>query len=383
MKYLLGLWMLSLLTACGSPDIQEEAEVEEAVASQVRLVSWNGQLLATFSESGDSDFFAKLYEALEPLSGTVDAAKPELYLEFEFETLGLWLGHHFAQVMKESQPGRLWDIPSEFHEELRALVQHREKETIFLEPDVFVPHQITDILPWTDAIIEGIVTGQWVQEHGDALETITELEIAASWKGILEPGNTIFVRQLGGETEQLKVKSDHWVPFGRQERWLLFLMLDSQVSATFANPYGAFRYDERGISWRSDWNGNVLTEAAVGLLLQNLDPSLEHIRLQAGEVDAFRGEFILANDSHLNYRYGAAYWLERKVGGYWETLAPRVRFQERETTLEAMGSHALTFDWELVFGGLEAGAYRLTKQFFHGRMEWEREFLVTVEFDIQ
>lgn len=378
------LFFLIFLAACGSyGEPYAEEEVPPIKAASAHLESWNGHVLRTFSDRSDLEFFGKLLDELVELDGISDIPAAEYLLEIDGVRMGLWISRSYAQVMKEDQPGTLWDVPLELQDQLRVLVWERPKETTHLDLDLLEPETIFDLLPWTDAVIEGVVVGEWVERHGDLIETIHELEITESIRGSLEPGSNLFVRQLGGEVEDLRVVSPAWVPFGRHETWLLFLIVDSPISASIASPFGAFRYHRHGESWRQDFGRfhNILTEAQLGRL-KELVPSPYHLMIQPLGVDANSGEFELINMSELSYTFDNEIFLERLVEGTWEPVRAQTGFSEAAHLLGALEKMEIIFNWDLVFGGLENGNYRLTKVFSYGRLDWQETLDISAYFTI-
>lgn len=93
---------------------------------------------------------------------------------------------------------------------------------------------------------------------------------------------------------------------------------------------------------------------------------------------------ILKNDSDIDVSYGNPYSIEIKKDGKWQKIENDLHFTLPAFSLKSKTSKEIEINWEVGYGKLEKGEYRLIKEFDYEKEKGNYvDFSVNVEFNIE
>jgi c-di-AMP phosphodiesterase-like protein len=93
---------------------------------------------------------------------------------------------------------------------------------------------------------------------------------------------------------------------------------------------------------------------------------------------------ILKNDSNIDVSYGNPYIIKIKKEDKWQNIENDLHFNLPAFSLKSKTSKEISLNWEIGYGKLEKGEYRIIKNFDYekGKDRYE-SFSVYVEFSIE
>lgn len=93
---------------------------------------------------------------------------------------------------------------------------------------------------------------------------------------------------------------------------------------------------------------------------------------------------ILKNDSDIDVSYGNPYSIEIKKDGKWQKIENDLYFTLPAFSLKSKTSKEIEINWEVGYGKLEKGEYRLIKEFDYEKEKGNYvDFSVNVEFVLE
>lgn len=92
---------------------------------------------------------------------------------------------------------------------------------------------------------------------------------------------------------------------------------------------------------------------------------------------------VLTNNSNKNFQYGNPYEIEIKKDGEWHKISVELNFTLPAFSLKAKEAKEIELNWEIGYGKLSSGTYRIIKGIDYEKEEGNFEtFNVAVEFTI-
>lgn len=152
-------------------------------------------------------------------------------------------------------------------------VQQQEKLVARVYGDYPEYSSVDELAEKADVIIEGTVVNSRLEEIDDLIAplgqdekfkpneqpqsskkiyTVYTIKVSDAFKGVIKPGETIEVKQIGGEGENVIYVADESVEFVQNKKYIMFLTTYENSPATLLNPIqSSYSYDEESATLKS------------------------------------------------------------------------------------------------------------------------------------
>jgi hypothetical protein len=159
----------------------------------------------------------------------------------------------------------------------------KEKTTVEISTSYPYYTSIEHLSQRADLIIEGIIMGSSVEEIDISnkkrdtksikdIYTVYKIKVTQCYKGDVQPGEIVEIKQLGGETERIRYACEDNAKFSVNNKYIMFLETYENVPASLLNPiqssYGVVSdaLDKETIISISDKNDLTLTMSDLEII---------------------------------------------------------------------------------------------------------------------